>query len=74
LLIVYIPSQRGVTVALARLKKIELKASWFNPRDGSTLEAGRVPPEPSHEFAPPAAGDWVLVVEPDAGSRLEHRP
>jgi hypothetical protein len=74
LLVAYIPNQRGVTVALARLKKIEMKASWFNPRDGSTLEAGRLPPESSHEFSPPGAGDWVLVIGPAAGSQFEHRP
>jgi hypothetical protein len=74
LLIAYIPSQRAVTVALALLKRTELRARWFNPRDGSTLEAGRLAAEPSHEFTPPAAGDWVLVIEPAAASQVEHRP
>ena len=63
LLIVYLPDQRGLTVALARLKKTALQAWWFNPRDGSVVQAGRLIPEPSHEFTPPASGDWVLVVE-----------
>jgi hypothetical protein len=74
LLIAYIPSQRAVTVALALLKRTELRARWFNPRDGSTLEAGRLAAEPSHEFTPPAAGDWVLVIEPAAASQVEPRP
>lgn len=63
LLVAYIPSQRTVTVAVSRLKNAALKAHWFNPRDGSTVDAGKVAAAPSQEFLPPAAGDWALIIE-----------
>ena len=46
-----------------------MKATWFNPRDGSTRELGTFENQGVREFTPPDYGemlDWVLVLD-DAG-------
>ena len=63
---VYTPSGRPFAVDLDKLSGDEVKAWWFDPRDGSAEAIGSFPCEGQREFAPPAPGemlDWVLVLD-----------
>jgi hypothetical protein len=63
---VYVPSGAPVAVNLDRLSGATLRAWWFDPRDGSARDAGRVVRQGSKEFTPPTRGegqDWVLVLD-----------
>lgn len=67
-LIAYLPYGNKVTINTGKLKQKELKASWFNPRDGYTTEIGRFENTGSKEFQPHSEGrgsDWILLVEVD---------
>ena len=62
---VYIPSGKPVTIDAGKLKGKEIVASWFDPRDGSVRESGRMP-SGTLEFRPPSQGagnDWVLILD-----------
>src|SRR5690606_24941028 len=47
----------------------EVKATWFNPRDGSKIETGNVSNTGVKEFDPPGqpegGNDWVLILDGD---------
>ncbi len=61
----YIPTGKPTTVALGKLPGAELKASWFDPRRGTSTDLGAVPNTGVKEFTPPSSGrghDWVLVL------------
>ncbi len=63
---VYTPSGRPFAVDLDKLSGAEIRAWWFNPRDGSAEEIGTFPREGRRAFVPPAPGemlDWVLVLD-----------
>jgi hypothetical protein len=60
---VYLPTGKPVTVTLGRLVGEQVRAAWFNPRDGSTTKGEWVPNTGTREFVPPSSGrgnDWVL--------------
>ena len=59
---VYTPTQRLLEVDLTVLKGTQLRATWFNPRDGAAQEIDLPTGSPS-QFTPPAEGDWVLLIE-----------
>lgn len=65
----YMPSARTVTVDLSKLAKGQCTAWWFNPRTGKASEGGSFATQGPRDFAPPADGDWVLVLD-DASRRL----
>ncbi len=63
---VYLPLGEPVTVALNKLSGNTVRASWFNPRDGTEVLVGEFPSTGARNFAPPSSGsedDWVLVLE-----------
>jgi hypothetical protein len=63
---IYSASGRPFTVALDRLAGKELRAYWYDPRDGSAKEAGRIARTGKRAFTPPSQGkgrDWVLVLD-----------
>jgi len=63
---VYTPSGRSFSVDLEKLSGDEVRAWWFNPRDGSAEVLGTFPRAGQREFVPPAPGemlDWVLVLD-----------
>jgi hypothetical protein len=63
---IYIPSGQRVTLDLTPIRGEQLRATWFNPRDGSTQPAGTVAREPRTVFQPPfgrGGRDWVLVID-----------
>lgn len=63
---VYLPSTRPVTVRTEALSGQNLKAYWFNPRDGKAQLLGTYPKSNRRQFVPPsnpARADWVLVLD-----------
>jgi len=63
---VYAASGKPFTVALDRLSGERVRASWFDPRDGTSAAIGTFPRAGKKEFRPPSQGkghDWVLVLD-----------
>jgi len=63
---IYCPNGLYVDVALGYIDGTEVTATWFSPRDGSTLPAGRYPNSGTRRFIAPTSGrgnDWVLIME-----------
>ncbi len=64
--LIYSAQGRKFTVNLDKVGKAPLKASWFNPRNGTSQTAGTVEGQATREFVCPSEGfgsDWVLVLE-----------
>jgi len=63
----YTYNGRSFKVALGKIKGGNVKASWFNPRNGNNEVIGTFPNKGSHTFDPPEeqkeGNDWVLVLE-----------
>jgi hypothetical protein len=63
---VYAPVGRSFKVRMNVIRGGDVKAWWFNPRDGSAREIGTFPNTGEREFTPPDRGemlDWVLVLD-----------
>jgi hypothetical protein len=67
--VVYMPTERAITVILAKLKG-SVKAQWFDPSNGSYASAadGPLTNSGSKQFTPPGKnhdgdGDWVLLLK-----------
>jgi len=63
---VYAPIGRSFKVRMDVIQGPEVKAWWFNPRDGSAASIGTFENRGEREFTPPDAGealDWVLVLD-----------
>lgn len=63
---IYAPVGRPFRVRLDALSGPELKAWWFNPRDGKAAPAGEFPNAGIRTFVPPDPGeflDWILVLD-----------
>lgn len=65
----YLPSSRTITVELGKLSVKNIRAWWFNPRDGKASSIGTFPVDAAKNFTPPSEGDWVLVLD-DAAKPL----
>ncbi len=57
-----------VKVNMGKIKGAEVKASWFNPRNGETVEIGKVKNEGVATFTTPVpepqeGNDWVLILD-----------
>jgi len=61
--IVYAPSQRGLTVNMTKVAGTTARAWWFNPVTGTASLIGDFATSGTHTFSPPAAQDWVLVID-----------
>jgi hypothetical protein len=71
-MLVYIPYGRKTTVNTSKIKSQQLKAWWFNPRDGGAIDLGEFDNTGSKEFVPTSVGrgsDWVLVID-DAAKKF----
>ena len=69
---VYAPVGRSFRVRMSKITGPQVKAWWFNPRDGQATAIGLFPNTGEHEFTPPQMGemtDWVLVLD-DAGKKF----
>ncbi len=63
---IYVPVGRPFKVHLQKLSGTKIKATWFNPREGTVQAAGEFSNEGDHTFIPPNPGellDWVLVLD-----------
>ncbi len=63
---VYAPVGRSFKAHMDKIKGGQVKAWWFNPRDGSAREIGTFENRGEREFTPPDNGellDWVLVLD-----------
>lgn len=67
----YTPLGRALRVRLDRLRGAAVRASWFDPREGTSAPAGTWAARGVQTFTPPGpAGrgrDWVLVLDGGAG-------
>ena len=64
--LIYNPYGKKISVDLNRISGNEIKAWWYNPRDGRTLAIQDYNEKKVVEFTPHAPGrgsDWVLVLE-----------
>ncbi len=62
--VVYLPASSGA-VTLKGIKPASWRAAWFDPRRGTTADAGPVDVGLDHKWQaprPPTAEDWVLVL------------
>lgn len=65
LALVYIPQGQPTRVDLSLLRPSAVRAVWFNPRDGSRMEAGTFENLGVQEFRPQSPGrgsDWLLIL------------
>ena len=62
LTVVYIPEDRAVNLA-AHALPARPNATWFNPRTGESRKTGAVSGPTNANYATPAPGDWVLVLQ-----------
>jgi hypothetical protein len=64
---IYTCNGRSFAVNMDRIAGDQVKASWYNPRDGSFQLIGLVPNQGIKSFDPPGArqpgNDWVLVLD-----------
>jgi hypothetical protein len=65
-LIAYLPRGRSVGIRMDKIAGTNVKAQWYDPRDGSRRLIGRYPNTGVRAFAGPTEGDrsdWVLVLD-----------
>jgi len=64
---VYIPTGKAIKMHLDKMAPQEVHCSWFNPRDGSSLDLGLISTGEITTFDPPGEeqryNDWVLIVD-----------
>jgi hypothetical protein len=63
---IYAPVGRPFQVQMQKLSGSRIKATWFNPRDGSVQSIGEFSNVGDRTFTPPNPGellDWVLVLD-----------
>jgi hypothetical protein len=66
---VYTPGGQTLVVSQRKLRAENVRAYWYNPRDGTGTLVGRFDGDSTSEFKPPTSGrglDWVLVLDDDA--------
>ena len=62
-MLAYLPTWREITVDLTQMTGPLVEVSWFDPITGSRRPAGLWQVTAEAVFTPPAAQDWVLLVE-----------
>lgn len=64
---VYTYNGRNIPLKMGMLEGSQVKASWFNPRDGKTTLISKIENKNTHEFDPPGeikdGNDWVLIID-----------
>lgn len=63
---IYTPLGQALKVRLDEMASGNVRARWFNPRDGEAVEIGEFHNSGVEEFTPPTSGDgndWVLLLE-----------
>lgn len=63
---IYTYNGQNMKVNMGKITGENVKAAWYNPRDGKTETVGVFPNRATHEFDPPGevqnGNDWVLVL------------
>ncbi|MDQ6814899.1 MAG: glycoside hydrolase family 140 protein [Bacteroidota bacterium] len=65
-LFVYTTEGKPITVNMGKISGKEVKAFWYNPKNGESKDIGRFPNTGQQMFTPSSTGygnDWVLVLE-----------
>lgn len=64
---IYTYNGRNIAVNMGKIEGKQVKASWYNPRNGQTSVIGQFANEGVHEFNPPGevkdGNDWVLILD-----------
>lgn len=64
---VYTYTGRNIPLKMGGIEGDQVKASWFNPRDGKTTTIGNFDNKGTREFDPPGevknGNDWVLIID-----------
>lgn len=68
LVMAYMPSERTFTVDLGYMPAGKVRAWWFNPRNGTQVSPSEISAKGVRAFTPPAAGDWVFVLDDGSGA------
>ena len=70
-LIAYLSVGQQVRVVMKKIAGKKVKATWYNPREGTIKPAGEFQNTDFETFTPPTSGidnDWVLVLDDAAKS------
>jgi hypothetical protein len=66
-LLVYSYNGRSISLNTSQLTGEKFEVSWYNPRDGKTIDTGTVKKNTVPEFDPPGTQkdgeDWVLILK-----------
>ena len=65
-LFVYTTQGKPININMGKVTGNEVVASWFNPKNGESKEAGKFSNKGKQTFAPPTSGyghDWVLILD-----------
>jgi len=66
---IYTAQGRAITVNLSKISGTKITASWYNPRNGVSKEAGSFDNKGQKKFTAPSAGygqDWVLILDDES--------
>ncbi len=61
--VIYVPTERTITVRLDRMAGWITQARWFDPVRGDWVDAGVYPSRGFRQFTSPSGQDWVLLLE-----------
>jgi len=64
--LVYTPRGQPISIHLNRLRGSQVKAQWYDPRNGVWKAIGQYPNQDTQKFIAPSIGekdDWVLVLD-----------
>jgi len=64
--IAYLPTGKSVQIHMDKLSGQEIKARWYDPRQGTWTAIGNFPNKDVRDFVAPSQGekdDWVLVLD-----------
>ncbi|MBN2813886.1 MAG: glycoside hydrolase family 140 protein, partial [Bacteroidales bacterium] len=65
-MIVYLSVGQKAKLALHKISGAKVKATWYNPREGESIDVGEFENQGYVDFVPPSTGtnnDWVLVLD-----------
>ena len=74
-LMAYLTVGQPVRIVMKKITGAKVKATWFNPRDGTISSAGEYDNTGFVTFIPPTSGidnDWVLVL--DDATKFKKKP
>lgn len=74
--LIYSPTGTPFVVDLGKLSGERMVGHWYDPRDGTTHDAGTWPGRTAQAFTPPSNGpgaDWVLVLDDPGPGQGEAR-